>query len=56
MTPCKKDYKYPIDIGPGGIHCQCCAPAETVKKSRIVINRAHRRKSKLKLKKDEDYV
>lgn len=30
-------------IGPGGIKCTCCRPAKTVKLSRVMLNRLHRR-------------
>jgi hypothetical protein len=49
-----KIYKNAIPQGPGGIHCQCCAPRETVKASRIAINRAYRRKVKITDKKEVD--
>ena len=42
-----KVYKNALHKGPGGIHCPCCGPRETVKASRIAINRAFRRKVKL---------
>jgi len=52
MNVCKKDYKNSVPIGPGGIHCPCCAPRVNLKESRIAINRAFRRKDKIKLSKE----
>ena len=33
-------------VGPGGIKCPCCRPANTVKESRKILNRVERRKTK----------
>lgn len=49
-----KIYKNSLHKGPGGIHCPCCAPRETVKASRIAINRAFRRQAKLADKKEAE--
>ena len=49
-----KIYKNALHKGPGGIHCACCAPRESVKASRIAINRAYRRKAKLTDKKEAE--
>ena len=38
--------------GPGGIKCNCCRPANTVKASRILINRAVRRIAKINIRKE----
>lgn len=42
-------------IGPGGIKCPCCTPMNSVKKTRIYINRSERRKFKQNASREEQY-